>query len=67
MPLKDLARQLADLTWTLEQQTQKPSDAAILSYVQDAVTVEIEYRRRMRDLEHRLSEILSTEVGSETT
>ena len=66
MSLKDLARQLADLTWTVEQQTQKPADTAILGYVQDAVTVEIEYRRRMRDLEHRLGDILGSEVGTET-
>lgn len=58
MPLKDLARQLADLTWTLEQQTQQPADAAVLGYVQEAVTVELEYRRRMHDLERRLADIV---------
>jgi|GEM_PF-2243106 len=58
MSLKDLARQLADLTWTLEQQTRKVADAEILGYVRDAVTVEVEYRRQMRDLEHRLTDIL---------
>ncbi|HYM68443.1 MAG TPA: hypothetical protein VEZ44_02530 [bacterium] len=60
MPLKDLARQLADLAWTLEQQTQQPSDAAVLGYVQEAVTVELEYRRRMHDLERRLADIVGT-------
>jgi hypothetical protein len=58
MPLKDLARQLADMTWALEQQTQQPADAAVLAYVQEAVTVELEYRRRMRDLERRLGDIV---------
>jgi hypothetical protein len=60
MPLKDLARQLADLIWTLEQQTQQPADPAVLGYVQEAVTVELEYRRRMRDLERRLADIVGT-------
>jgi cation transport ATPase len=63
MSLKDLAHQLADLAWSLEQQSQHPMDAAILGYVQDTVTVEVEYRRRMRDLERRLNDILESQVA----
>jgi hypothetical protein len=55
--LKELARQLSDLVWAREQQTQQPMEAAILGYVQDAVTAEIEHRRRLRDLDRRLVEL----------
>jgi hypothetical protein len=55
--LKELARQLSDLVWAREQQTQQPMETAILGYVQDAVIAEIEHRRRLRDLDRRLVEL----------
>lgn len=57
MELKELVHQLTDLIWHREQQSHQAVEAAILSYIQDAVTVEIEYRRRMHDLDRRLSEL----------
>jgi len=62
MMLKDLVHQLTELILTREEQEQRPNVDAILSYVQDAVTVEIEYRRRMRDLDRRLAEIEGSQV-----
>jgi hypothetical protein len=57
MELKDIVHQLTDLIWRREQQSQQAVETAVLSYIQDAVTVEIEYRRRMHDLDRRLSEL----------
>jgi hypothetical protein len=57
MDLRESVRQLADVIWEREQRSEKSLDTAILGYVQDAVLAELEYRRRMRDLERRLTEI----------
>lgn len=57
MQLKELVRQLADLICQAEQQTDRPLDDAILTYVRDAVVAEVEYRRRMRELDRRLIEL----------
>jgi hypothetical protein len=57
MPLRQLVGQLADLIWQREQGMQRAVEDAILTYVHDAVTTELEYRRRMHELEHRLGEI----------
>ncbi|HXX37614.1 MAG TPA: hypothetical protein VEP50_05590 [bacterium] len=55
--LKELVHGLTDLIWTLERDKPQTAEGPILSYVQEAVAVEIEYRRRMRDLDRRLAEI----------
>jgi len=60
--LKDLVHQLTELILALEEQDQHPDVDAILSYVHDAVTVEMEYRRRMRELDRRLAEIEGSQV-----
>jgi len=57
MELKELVHKLTDFIWAREQQTRQSAETAILSYVQDAVLVEIEYRRRMHELDRRLSEL----------
>ena len=67
MTLKELAHQLADLAWALEERTQHPASDTVLEYVRDAVTVEVEYRRRLRDLERRLNEILAAPAGVRVT
>lgn len=59
MDLKESVQKLADLIWEREQRAQRPVDTAILSYVQDAVLAELEYRRRMRELDRRIAEIES--------
>ncbi len=68
MELKDLVHSLTDLIWEREMRTQQPAETAILGYVQDVVSVEIEYRRRMRDLDRRLAELEgSREVAATST
>jgi len=57
MQLKEIVHNLTDLIWQAEQQTERPLDDSILSYVRDAVAVEVDYRRRMRELDRRLIEI----------
>lgn len=57
MSLKEVTHHLTDLIWTREQEAEQPVEEPILSYVQDAVNAEIEYRRRMRDLDRRLAEL----------
>lgn len=59
MELKEMVRGLADLIWEREQRIPQV-ETAILGYVQDVVLAEIEYRRRMRDLDRRLTELEST-------
>jgi len=59
MDLRDYVHKLADFIWEREHKSQKPVDAAILSYVQDAVIAELEYRRRMSDLDRRIAELES--------
>ncbi len=64
MELREYVHKLTDFIWDREHRTQKPVDAAILSYVQDAVIAELEYRRRMSDLDRRIAELESlTGVG----
>lgn len=57
MELREYVHKLTDFIWDHEHKSQKPVDAAILSYVQDAVIAELEYRRRMFDLDRRISEL----------
>jgi hypothetical protein len=57
MQLKELVGGLADLIWQREQRSQHASEDEILTYVHDAVTTELEYRRRMHELARRLSEL----------
>jgi hypothetical protein len=57
MHLKDLVHQLADLIWEREQQTHHPSEDAVLTYVHDAVVTELDYRRRLTELDRRLTDL----------
>lgn len=59
MELREYVHKLTDFIWDREHRSQKPVDAAILSYVQDAVIAELEYRRRMSDLDRRIAELES--------
>lgn len=64
MELREYVHKLTEFIWQREHQSQKSVDAAILSYVQDAVIAELEYRRRMHDLDRRIAELDAlTETG----
>lgn len=57
MHLKDVVRELADLIWQQEQQTARAAEDSVLTYVHDAVVTELDYRRRMVELDRRLHEL----------
>lgn len=57
MHLKDLVRDLADLIWQREQQSEQATEESVLTYVHDAVVTELEYRRRTTELDRRLGEL----------
>jgi hypothetical protein len=57
MHLKEVVRDLAELIWQMEQQTRHAPEDAVLAYVRDAVTTEVEYRRRMQELDRKLVEL----------
>lgn len=59
MGVKDLVQELADLIWRRESEGHPPMESAILGYLQDAVAAELEYRRRMYELDRRLAELES--------
>lgn len=57
MHLKDLVRDLADLIWQREQHTAGASEDSVLTYVHDAVVTELDYRRRLLELDRRLRDL----------
>jgi hypothetical protein len=57
MNLRELVRDLAELIWQMDQQTQRTTEDAVLAYVRDAVTTEVEYRRRMQELDRKLADL----------
>lgn len=57
MQLKDLVRGLVDVIWEREKQAQRPVDDSMLTYVREAVVTELEHRRRVLELDRRLSEL----------
>jgi hypothetical protein len=60
MELKQFVSTLANMIWERERQTERSVDAVMLSYVQDAVVAELEYRRRMQELDRRIAELGGT-------
>ncbi len=61
MELKRVVQELTDLIWVREQRVQRSIEATVLQFVQGAVTVELEYRRHMRDLDRMLAELETPE------
>ncbi len=61
MELKRVVQELTDLIWVREQRFQQSIEATVLRFVQGAVTVELEYRRHMRDLDLLLAELETAE------
>jgi hypothetical protein len=61
MELKRVVQELTDLIWVREQRLARSIEATVLRFVQGAVTVELEYRRHMRDLDLLLAELESPE------
>lgn len=65
MELRQIVQALTDLIWMREQHLQRSIEAPVLRFVQGAVTVELEYRRNMRDLNVLLAELeMSAEAAS---
>lgn len=54
MELRSFVATLVEKIWELEQRTHREMDAAVLGHVRDGVAVQLEYRRRMRELDRRL-------------
>lgn len=63
MQLKEMVHQMADSIWEHEQRTKQRTEDAVLTYVRDAVSAELEYRRRVTDLDRRLVELESPARG----
>jgi hypothetical protein len=61
--LNELALQLADLILWLETERGELPDEAVLSYVYEAVTVEIRHRRRTQELSRSLAAIERETAG----
>ncbi len=61
MELRQVVQELADLIWEREQRFHRSVEATVLRFVQGAVTVELEYRRHMRDLDLLLAELETPE------
>jgi hypothetical protein len=57
MQLRDMVQELSNLVWEMERQTKQPMEDVIVTYVRDAVSTEMEYRRRMADLDRRMAEL----------
>jgi hypothetical protein len=64
--LKVLTRQLTEMIWEQEQHGRGPLERAILGYVYDAVSTEIEHRRRRRELERRWGELETQTTSPES-
>lgn len=63
MELRSFVATLVEKIWQLEQRTHRQMDAPVLGHVRDAVAVELEYRRRMQELDRRLG-LLAEPVGA---
>jgi hypothetical protein len=63
MELQSFVATLVEMIWEREQRMHRQVDAAVLGYVRDAVTVELEYRRRMHELDRRITP-LTEPVGT---
>ncbi len=57
--LQELCVELTEMIWEHERQTRSGLDHAVLAYVRDAVTVEVERRRRRVVLDQRLADLES--------
>lgn len=57
MELRQIVQALTDLIWMREQRLERSIEATVLRFVQGAVTVELEYRRNMRDLTGLLADL----------
>jgi len=58
--LRELCLSLVEAIWKLERNGRAVPDQAVLNYIRDAVTAELEHRRRAAALERRLAEL---EIG----
>ncbi len=63
MELNSFVATLVEMIWEREQRLRHPMDHPVLGYVRDAVTVELDYRRRMHELDRRIAP-LAERVGA---
>ena len=63
MELQSFVATLVGMISEREQRTRRQMDTAVLEYVRDAVTTELEYRRRMHELDRRIA-LLAEPVGA---
>ena len=59
MELRQFVTTLVEMIWEREQRTRRSADAMVLGYVQDAVAAQLEYRRRMQDLDRRIVDFVA--------
>ncbi len=57
MAVRGLVQRLIDLVWEREQLGFQSAETVVMGYLRDAVTVGIDHRRRVRDLDRRLAEL----------
>lgn len=55
--LREWSRSLAEMIWEQERRSGTALAEAVLAYVRDAVTVELEHRRRTDAIEHQMSKL----------
>ena len=65
MELQSLVATLVEMISEREQRMQRQMDGAVLGFVRDAVAVELEHRRRVDELDRRLTLLVEPAVAKE--
>lgn len=65
MELHSLVATLVEMISEREQRMHRQMDGTVLGYVRDAVTVELEHRRRMHELDRRLTLLTEPVVATD--
>ena len=65
MELQSFVATLVEMISEREQRSRRQLDGTVLEYVRDAVTVELEHRRRIHELDRRLSLVAEQVVATD--
>jgi hypothetical protein len=65
MELQSFVATLVEMISEREQRMHRQMDGTVLGYVRDAVTVELEYRRRVHELDRRLALLTDPVVATD--